>query len=357
MGADDDAARAWAAVAELYHRYLTGMILTMVTRRDARTAADVVGALFRRQHHQRFLPGLQKLGIAELPDAVKCAAYHYLSNGVGGVGVEFVRESDRKAWVRFVPPRWIYDGVAICAVPSAVSRAVLEGWYARNGVSLGNPRLGFVCTGQTTDAQPGLMGYFIEEDRDLAPEERLRFRPGEEPPPFDPAAAPVLESTAWPPERLAKAARNYAMDYIANLLPVMAEVLGPAEAGHLGRVTGQLIGMSYGAAVTAMLGRDEDRSLAGFAAVLVALARAQGDEAEWAHDADGDGIVVRQTTWRLVRDQGALAPSVFEAWNGLWEGMLAVHDRFARLTVRSRLDQGDGAFVWALARRQPPIAG
>lgn len=352
MGADDDA-RGWAAVAELYHRYLTGMILTMVTRRDARTAADVVRALFRRQHHQKFLPGLQKLGIDALPDAVKCAAYHYLSNGVGGVGVEFVRESDRKAWVRFVPPRWIYDGVAICGVPSDVSRGILEGWYARNGVSLGNPRLGFVCTGQTMDAQPGLMGYFIEEDRDLAPEERLRFRPGEVCPPFDPAGAPALESAAWPPERLAKAARNYAMDYIANLLPVMAEVLGPAEASHLGRVTGQLVGMSYGAAVTAMLRLDGDPSLTGFAGVMVALAHAQGDEAEWV--AEGDALVVTQTTWRLMREQGALAPSVFEAWNGLWEGMLAVHDRFARLMVRSRLDQGNDAFVWVLSRRQPPL--
>jgi hypothetical protein len=46
---------------------------------------------------------------------------------------------------------------------------------------------------------------------------------------------------------------------------------------------------------------------------------------------------------------------VFEAWNGLWEGMLAVHDRFARLMVRSRLDQGDDAFVWVLSRRQPPL--
>ena len=125
-----------------------------------------------------------------MPDAVACAAYHYLSNSVGGVAVEFMRESDRKAWVNFVPPRWIYPGASICGVPSEVSRAFLRGWYAQNGVSLGNPRLGFVCTAQTTDGQHGLSGYFLEHDRDLAPEERLQFRPGELAPPFDPPAAP-----------------------------------------------------------------------------------------------------------------------------------------------------------------------
>ena len=100
-----------------------------------------------------------------MPDAVACAAFHYLSNRIGGVRVEFMRESDRKAWVNFVPPRWIYPGASICAVPSEVSRAFLRGWYAQNGVSLGNPRLGFVCTAQTTDGQHGLSGYFLEHDR------------------------------------------------------------------------------------------------------------------------------------------------------------------------------------------------
>ena len=84
-----------------------------------------------------------------------------------------MRESDRKAWVNFVPPRWIYPGASICGLPSEVSRAFLRGWYAQNGVSLGNPRLGFVCTAQTTDGQHGLSGYFLEHDREIGPEERL----------------------------------------------------------------------------------------------------------------------------------------------------------------------------------------
>ena len=59
-----------------------------------------------------------------MPHAVACAQCHYLSNHLGGVRVEYMYESDRKAWVRYVPPRWIYEGTAICGVPSEVSRAM-----------------------------------------------------------------------------------------------------------------------------------------------------------------------------------------------------------------------------------------
>ncbi len=250
----EDEAAAMKAAAGLYHAYFTGLILTLVTRRSAADAAEWVFSVFRHQHHEKFLSSFEKLGLKGMPDAVACAAYHYLSNSVGGVTVEFMRESDRKAWVNFVPPRWIYPGASICGVPSEVSRAFLRGWYAQNGVSLGNPRLGFVCTAQTTDGQHGLSGYFLEYDRDLQPEERLQFRPGELPPPFDPANAPRLPASDWPPERLAKAERNYAMEYIRSGLPRLAEIFGPAEAGHLGRVTGRLVGAQLYRETAALLG-------------------------------------------------------------------------------------------------------
>jgi hypothetical protein len=41
-----------------------------VTRRDARAAAELVFRTFRRQHLEKFLPGLDKLGLRGLPDAV-----------------------------------------------------------------------------------------------------------------------------------------------------------------------------------------------------------------------------------------------------------------------------------------------
>ena len=142
-------AAAYRAVEHIYHSYLTGLILMLASRAGAPRAAEVVFRTFRRQQLARFLPGLKKLGLDQLPHAVACAQYHYLSNQVGGVKVEYVYESDTKAWVRYPPPRWIWSGTAISGIPSEVSRAMLRGWHANNGVSLGNPNLGFVCTKQS----------------------------------------------------------------------------------------------------------------------------------------------------------------------------------------------------------------
>lgn len=348
QAADEDSLKA---AAGLYHAYFTGLILTLVTRRSASDAAEWVFRLFRHQHHEKFLSSFKKLGLEGMPDAVACAAYHTLSNSVGGVTVEFMRESDRKAWVNFVPPRWIYPGASICGVPSEVSRAFLRGWYAQNGVSLGNPRLGFVCTAQTTDGQHGLSGYFLEHDRELAPEERLQFRPGELPPPFDPDAAPKLPAADWPAERLAKAERNYAMEYVRSGLPRLVEIFGPVEAGHLGRVTGKLVGAQLYRETAARLGIRASGGPEAFATFMLRLAAGEGDEAQMA--LQGDAVLVRRETWRLMRGLEPLSPAVFEAWNGLLEGALAVHDRFCTLEVLSRTDWGDDAFVWRIRPRAP----
>ena len=85
----------WRGVAELYHAYFTGLTLTVVTRRGTREAAEFMFRVFRRQQQERFLPGLKKLGIDHLPPAVAAAQYHYFSNWIGGVHVEYMYESDR----------------------------------------------------------------------------------------------------------------------------------------------------------------------------------------------------------------------------------------------------------------------
>ena len=185
------------------------------------------------------------LALEGLPHAVAAAQYHYLSNRIGGVSVEYMPESDRKAWIRYAPPRWLWHGTAICGIPGEVSRAMLRGWHAHNGVSLGNPRLGFVCTGQVADGDAALEGYYREYDRDLAPEERLRFARAEEAPPFDPAAAPWVEASAWPAERLRKAHRNYAMEYLRTAIPAAIDLFGAAEATALLGLALRQVGMQW----------------------------------------------------------------------------------------------------------------
>jgi hypothetical protein len=331
---------AHRAVSVLYQALLTGLVLTLVTRRGEDTAAEFVFRLFRRQHLEKFVPGLAKLGLDRLPHAVACAQYHYLSNQLGGVKTEYARESDRKAWVRYPPPRWIWYGASICGIPSRVNAAMLHGWHGHNGVTLGNPRLGFVCTGQTVDGDPGLEGYYLEHDRELAPEERVRFARGERMPAFDAARAPRLDPVAWPPERLDTVVARYAMEYVRTTLPVLLDLLGPTDARGLLGHAARLVGMQYHDETARLLGI-EHTGAGAFARYLAALARAQGEEV--AIEGDDDRAAVRLKGWRLVRGLEPLDPAAFSAWCELWHGALAAHDRRLRLDV-TREPGGDVRF-------------
>jgi hypothetical protein len=328
------------AVSVLYQALLTGLVLTLVTRRGEDQAAELVFRLFRRQHLEKFLPGLGKLGLDRLPHAVACAQYHYLSNQVGGVKTEYARESDRKAWVRYPPPRWIWYGASICGIPSRVNAAMLHGWHGHNGVTLGNPRLGFVCTGQTVDGDPGLEGYYLEHAHDLAPDERVRFARGECMPAFDPATAPRLDPVAWPPERLDTVVARYAMEYVRTTLPVALALLGPDDTRALLGHAARLIGMQYHDE-TARLLEIDGRGPEPFARYLAALAEAQGEAVEVT--AGRGRASVRLRGWRLVRGLEPLDPAAFEAWSDLWRGALAAHDRSLRLDA-AREAGGDVLF-------------
>ncbi len=330
----------YQAIADLYNALMTGVVLTLVMRRGSDTARDFVFRHFRRQHLEKFKPGLVKLGLDKLPHAVACAQYHYLSNAVGGVKTEYVLESDRKAWVRYPPPRWIWRGTAVCAVPHAVNAAMLHGWHGHNGVSLGNPRLGFVCTGMITTGAPGLEGYYCEYDREIAEHERVRFVDDETMPRFDPAQAPQLDVASWPAERLHKVYRSYAMEYVRSLLPTLLDLIGAegvrAEVGRAAR----LVGMQYFDECSARSGAEPG----SFAAFLAAMQAAQGE------DVTLDGARVIQRGWKLMRgialggDDRALA--AFDAWNALWEGALAADDRFCALETRRLHDGEDWTIEW-----------
>lgn len=339
---------AYQAIAMLYHALLTGIILSVTMRKGSAKAGDLIFNVYRQHHLNKFLDGLKKLGLSSEPDAVAAAKYHYLSNTIGGVSVEYMPESNTKAWVRFVHPRWIYEGAAICGIPLDVSRAMLKAWYAYNGVSLNNPRLGFVCTSEDMDGGYGLAGYFYEYDHDLADTERLKFVSGEEPPMFDPALAPQLTIDTWPAGRLEKARRNYAMDLISLTLPALTELLGTDDGAFLGRISAKLIGLQY-YQQTASLLNTRDQSIEEFARYYCRLAEAQGDRVEWT---PGQGeVIIRQYSWRLMDHMKELPRGVFDAWMGLWEGALISHNRFLVMEVTARMDFGDDYFAWRIRPR------
>jgi hypothetical protein len=344
QGAQEAQWLRWRSVADLYHAYFTGLILSVVTRRGTADAAEFVFRVFRRQQQERFLPGLEKLGLSQLPPAVAAAQYHYLSNWIGGVSVEYMYESDRKAWIRYPPPRWIWRGTAICAVPGEVSRAMLRGWHANNGTVLGNPRLGFVCTKQSVDGQDGLEGYYFEYDRVIELDQRLVFARHLEAPMFDPASAPALPVTSWPKPRLQKAYRNYAMEYVRTAAPVMVQLFGPEDAGYLLHLTGKLIGMQYfdemgrGFAVA----RGAASELAAF---LCALLEAQDDVVGM--EASAGVFEIRQQTWKLMSDVADYHPACARVLDGMLEGLAAGCGRRIPVGRRTGADGGP-PFVWSI---------
>tara|TARA_R110000868_G_scaffold100912_6_gene277753 strand:+ start:5097 stop:6122 length:1026 start_codon:yes stop_codon:yes gene_type:complete len=324
----------YKAVSKLYNALMTGLVLTLVTRKSADAAAQFVEGHFRRQHLEKFLPGLKKLGLDAQPDAVACAQYHYFSNALGGVKTEYYAESDQKAWVRYPPPRWIWQGAAICGIPSHVNAGMLHGWHGHNGVSLGNNRLGFVCTGQTVDGSSGLEGYYFDYGREITESERVRFAYDETTPDYDSANAPKLDLADWPEERLKKVERAYAMEYVRSLVPTMLALFGPDDTrNHLGQAA-RLIGMQLYDETSALLGV-EPGSPQSFATYLASLAAAQGETIDIAEG--GGAITLHQTGWRLM---DGLDPhlAAFEAWNRLWEGALAVHNRRLTLTTKRTTD-------------------
>ncbi len=322
-------------VAERLHKeFLTGLLLHLLMRHGEPAGTELIFRLFRRQHEEKFLAGLKTLGLEALPPAQACARFIYLANKVGGVKVEYAAESERKAWVRYAPPRWIYEGPAICAIPRETSIAFMRAFHAHCGVSLGNPRLGFVCTGITVDGDDGLTGYFIEEDRPLSDDERLRFRPHERPPPFDPAAMPAIP---WDEARGAKARRNYAVQYARMALPVLVEMLGENRAIAVGHRAAKLVGMQLQDEIREILGVAEDA--AGFRASLLALLRGTGE----APVESGNEIRVANLRVLEVGEPHTDAARL-RVWNGLIEGAAAMH----KATVAAR-PAGDGkGWVWRL---------
>jgi len=334
----------WRSVADLYHAYFTGLILTTVTRRGTADAAEFMFRIFRRQQQERFLPGLEKLGLSGLPPAVAAAQYHYLSNWIGGVSVEYMYESDRKAWIRYPPPRWIWRGTAICGVPGEVSRAMLRGWHANNGVALRNPNLGFVCTKQSVDGQDGLEGYYCEYDHAIEIDQRLTFARHLEAPLFDPAKAPALPVGSWPKPRLEKAYRNYAMEYVRTSAPVMVQLFGPEDAGHLLHLTGRLIGMQYFDEIARGLGAGRGGARE-FAVFLHALLEAQDDVAGIFES--GGTFEIRQQSWKLMADVSDYHPACARILQGLFGGLAFGCGRHIPVAMRPAAGGGP-PFVWSI---------
>ncbi len=336
------------AQAQLHHAWLLGLMLMVVTRKGAELTGEWMFRLFRRQHLAKFVSSFDKLGLEKLPHAVACAQYHVLSNQIGGVRVEFMPENDRKAWLRFRYPRWMYAGPTLCGMPIEVSRGFLRGWYAHNGVSLGNSKLGFVCVSEDMSDEFGLCGYFREFDHPLAEHERLQFS-DELPPAFDASKQPSLSPQEWPAQRLAQAQRSYALEYLRNGISELIGLLGAAEAQELASRSARLIGMQYHQETAELLGA-RDGSAHDAAEYLKLLFTGMAENIEHVPSANQHCATLGVSGMRIIRGLNeAEADVVGKAWLGLAEGTVRAHQQLMQLSFNP---QANGVMHWLITPLQ-----
>ena len=202
---------------------------------------------------------------------------------------------------------------------------MLRGWHAHNGVSLNDPCLGFVCTGTTVDGGAGLEGYYQQYDHPIEAEQRLRFVTDEHCPWIDANTLPRLDHEQWPPERAAKAYRNYALRYIRNALPSVLQVMPIEDAQQLAIRAARQVGMHAYDNISERLSVN-DSSARSYLWLLSALLNGAGDRVRLNSNS------VTREHWRLFDNQ-PMSADLFPIWLAVYEGLLASHNRTLRLVA------------------------
>lgn len=226
---------------------------------------DIHAQMLRHHQEHFFLPGLKKLGLdREASDAVRCAKYHCLSNGLGGLRMGYAIENPNKVWLFYLPhtPDNAWAGQAALAHSRGNMLSDYIGWHANNGARLGNPGLRYVATQFVCDGDRYDGGYFEDTGRPLADDERVVERPGES----LPAGLDIrpwsseLDPQEWPAERRTKALRNYAVTWAADRVWSVLQSCG-GQGETVARRGLQAVLFSWLARFHAAVGGDADRAL------------------------------------------------------------------------------------------------
>jgi hypothetical protein len=221
-------------------------LTAMTFREKGEDAIHKLWFLLLTSHQgNHYREGLKKLGIHDDPPAVAAAKYHYFTNIIGGLDMEYVEESPRKVWIRYKAPMWTYAGVAMIALPGTLRRTILSSWHPRNGIYMGCPRLGYVGTKFIMEGEPYDEGYFLEYDHDLELDEIMRYEVVNKTPEFDLAKAPKLDPVAWPEARILKARRNFAGDYVRTTVDILLRLYGEAVTYYIVQQAMRCVAVQY----------------------------------------------------------------------------------------------------------------
>lgn len=291
---------------------------------------------------KHFLAGLDKLGIRNDPPAVAAAKYHYMGNDlIGDVPMEYIRETDRKVWIRYLAPAWAYPGCVISACPGSAQLFAFQAWHKNNGTWLGCPRLAYVCTKLYQYGDPYDEGYFIEHDDEISSEEAFKFEPVSTSPEFDRDAAPKLDFAIWPEARLLRARRRYAESYAGAPAQVLIQMYGVRYAAYLVEQAMLGLGTQYAGRIADRMEVPERNAIA-IASMFLKILRTLGDEANLAKGANGCELT-RSTFSPL---QGDEVDEMFDAYFAMFTGILKVLTARVKLVRSIERNNGRRTETW-----------
>jgi len=136
------------------------------------------------------------------------------------------------------------------------------------------------------------------------------------------------------------------------MLPTLQELLGADDAQQeLGRVA-RLVGLQFHEETARDMDLPTDvergdlQSARDFARWLGNILKAQGEDVEVGE------TEVRLHGWRAVRELKLANPlKAFDAWNELWLGAAAAHDRFLAVQTTRSLGERGWSIAWRIAPR------
>lgn len=334
--------RARTELASTFAWQMVSGITSMCYREKGETVlVEIWRRLLASEQRDRFLAALEKLEIRDNPPAVTAALYHYFSNSIGGLNMQVVIESPRKAWIRYMAPWGSYPGMAALCVPTSVRRAILSTWHPRNGELLDCPRLGWVATKFVSEGHPYDEGYFYEYDRDLRPEERFRVEHVAKSPEFVPELAPKLNPETWPEARILKGGYNYAVDYVRHVIHIVYELLGVNAANDVIRAAMRLLACQFTPTLSNATG-EHGKDAVGVMNLFAAIFRAFRNEVSVDGDAKRAVLRLHGFTPFTSDLEPELRASVFEFF------AMAVRQKNGHLKLERAPLSASGEEVWTL---------
>jgi hypothetical protein len=262
--------------AEFWGKVFGGMSAAVTRDMGANEVERLWNVFLSTHQHDKYLEGMQKLGLTNDPPAVAAAKYHYFTNTIGGLAMEYVEESDRKVWIRYLSPMWTFGGIAVIAMPQSLRRRSFSNWHPRNGIYLGRPELGYVGTKFVTEGDPYDEGYFEQTAAPLTAGTRMRYEVVSHTPEFNPELAPKLDPDVWPEARILKARSKFSTGYALETVKASETLWGTQVAARLLTDVMTMIALQFLPLLRRLAGYEDGdgvRDVAQFHAALLRASR------------------------------------------------------------------------------------